>query len=154
MTTTTPSSDGTSPRMAAFQEEVRRLGATGGAAGPERRGSIIGVLFIVAGVLLGVAAYNSGSSNVAPDGDAVAQLRGILDSTNATLVATLAVGLIVIGAVVWLRNSLTRYLRHWLLRLVYEQREQVDRLVEAHRDDTTRLIDALRDGSRAPADHG
>ena len=32
---------------------------------------------------------------------------------------------------IWIRNSLTRYLRFWIIRLVYEQREQTDRLIEA-----------------------
>ena len=35
------------------------------------------------------------------------------------------------GIVLWIRNSLTRYFRFWLIRLVYEQREQTDRLIAA-----------------------
>jgi hypothetical protein len=29
------------------------------------------------------------------------------------------------------RNSLTRYLRYWLIRLIYEDREQTERLINA-----------------------
>ena len=35
----------------------------------------------------------------------------------------------------WLRNSITRYLRYWIIRLVYEQREQTDQLIRALRDE-------------------
>jgi hypothetical protein len=39
--------------------------------------------------------------------------------------------LVVIGAAVFVRYSLSRYLRFWLIRMVYEERAQVDREVEA-----------------------
>ena len=44
------------------------------------------------------------------------------------------IGLTVVGIVIWARNSLTRYLRYWIVRLVYEQREQTEQLVQALRD--------------------
>jgi hypothetical protein len=43
----------------------------------------------------------------------------------------IGIGISVVGIVIWIRNSLTRYLRFWIIRLVYEQREQTDRLIEA-----------------------
>ena len=52
-----------------------------------------------------------------------------LNPAQAGLLAT--VGLV--GAIVWLRNSLTRYMRYWIIRLVYEQREQTDRLLDQER---------------------
>jgi hypothetical protein len=33
--------------------------------------------------------------------------------------------------VIWIRNSTTRYLRYWMIRLVYEQREQTELLIKA-----------------------
>jgi hypothetical protein len=39
-----------------------------------------------------------------------------------------------VGIVIWARNSITRYLRYWIVRLVYEQREQTEQLVQALRD--------------------
>ena len=35
-----------------------------------------------------------------------------------------------IGAALFVRYSMTRYLRYWLIRTVYEQRLQTDRTVE------------------------
>jgi hypothetical protein len=43
----------------------------------------------------------------------------------------LGLGLIVTGGALFVRYSFTRYLRFWLVRLVYEQRAQTDRSVEA-----------------------
>ena len=36
----------------------------------------------------------------------------------------IGVGIAIVGIVIWARNSITRYLRYWIIRLVYEQREQ------------------------------
>lgn len=43
----------------------------------------------------------------------------------------LGLGLVVIGGALFVRYSLTRYLRFWVIRSVYEQRAQTDREVEA-----------------------
>jgi hypothetical protein len=43
----------------------------------------------------------------------------------------LGVGLIVGGAALFVRYSMTRYMRFWLLRVIYEERRQTDRTVEA-----------------------
>ncbi len=39
-------------------------------------------------------------------------------------------GLIIVGGALFVRYSFTRYLRFWLVRLVYEQRAQTDRSIE------------------------
>jgi hypothetical protein len=43
----------------------------------------------------------------------------------------LGIALTTIGAALYVRHSLSRYLQYWLIRLVYEQREQTDRTIEA-----------------------
>jgi len=50
----------------------------------------------------------------------------------------------VVGAVIWVRNSFTRYMRYWLIRLIYEQREQTDSLVAEQREQMDRLIELVR----------
>ena len=50
------------------------------------------------------------------------------DSMSLTI---LGVGIAIVGAVVWARCSLSRYLRYWLVRDLYEQRASTDRIVEA-----------------------
>lgn len=39
--------------------------------------------------------------------------------------------IVVIGATLFLRYSLGRYLRFWMIRLIHEQRAQTDRVVDA-----------------------
>jgi len=43
----------------------------------------------------------------------------------------LAIILAIIGAALFVRYSMTRYLRFWLVRYIYEDRSQADREVEA-----------------------
>jgi hypothetical protein len=50
------------------------------------------------------------------------------DSMSTTI---LGVGIAIVGVVVWARCSLSRYLRYWLVRDLYEQRASTDRIVDA-----------------------
>lgn len=108
-----------SVRLAQFQDEVTKLKLKGGGANPERTGASWGVGLAIVGGIIVVIAWLSGKGG----------------NTNAKLDAEVAavIGLLVglVGVVLWLRNSLTRYLRYWLIRLIYEDREQTERLINA-----------------------
>jgi hypothetical protein len=110
-----------SARLAQFQEEVARLKLKGGGANPERNGANLGVGLAIVGVIIVVIAWLSS--------------KGAGGNTNARLDAEVAalIGLLVgiVGVVLWLRNSITSYLRYWLVRLIYEDREQTERLIQA-----------------------
>ena len=114
----------TAARLSQFQHEVGELKVSGGGANPERQGGRWGIaLMIVAavgGVLSWYAAYNAGRFE---------------EIQRMIILGGLFVGLGIVGAVIWVRNSLTRYLRYWIIRLVYEQREQTDQLIRALRDE-------------------
>ena len=56
----------------------------------------------------------------------------------------LGVGFIVIGSAIFVRYSLSRYLRFWLIREIYEQRAQTDRVVESLTSVETLLRAATR----------
>ena len=121
-TTTPGSSDpGTmsSERLARFEAEVGALKA-GGSANPERIGTWIGIAAGVVGAVVAIIGYAQAQS---------------ADRTEFIfryqILAGIGLAVAVVGAVIWIRNSITRYLRWWLIRLVYEQREQTDRLIEA-----------------------
>ena len=108
-------------RVAEFESEVARLQAEGG----QRRaraalGRLLGVALMLVGVILAIAGWisSNGTNN---------SLNQNTDLTMA--VAGLAVT--VVGAIIWLRHSLSRYGRYWLARYIYEQRQQTDRIVEA-----------------------
>jgi hypothetical protein len=107
-------------RLDAFEQEIRRLGVKGGNAEPERRLVVVGVVAVVAGLvvaLLGLSLVRSAETAL-EQGDGLAQ-------------TTLGVGIAVIGAVLWARYSLSRYLRYWLVRQIFEERTSTDRVVDA-----------------------
>ena len=118
--------DGTmsSSRLAQFEAEVAKLKVTGGGANPERLGAQWGIGITVVGFVVGIIAWFSAKDS--------SDVNTILRSQ---IVAVIGVGVAIVGIVIWARNSLTRYLRYWIIRLVYEQREQTELLVKALRED-------------------
>ena len=114
-----------SSRLTQFEEEVAKLKVTGGGANPERLGSQWGIGLTILGFVIAFISWWS-ALDAGPN-DALSALR-------SETFAIIGVGIAVVGIVIWLRNSLTRYLRYWIVRLVYEQREQTDQLAEALRD--------------------
>jgi hypothetical protein len=109
-----------SVRLAQFQDEVAKLKLKGGGANPERSGARLGIGLAIVGFIVVVISYLSSTGSSA---------------TNSKLDAIVAasIGLLVglIGVVLWARNSITSYLRYWLVRLIYEDREQTERLIAA-----------------------
>jgi len=117
--------DGTmsSSRLAQFEDEVSKLKVTGGGANPERLGSQWGIGLTILGFVIAIISWWSAKDNAS----AVTALR-------ANIFAIIGVGVALVGIIIWVRNSLTRYLRYWIIRLVYEQREQTDQLIQALRE--------------------
>jgi len=118
--------DGTmSPsRLAQFEDEVAKLKVTGGGANPERLGSQWGIGLAILGFVIAIISWWSAKDNA----NAITALR-------ANIFAFIGIGISLVGIIIWLRNSLTRYMRYWIIRLVYEQREQTDALIRALRDE-------------------
>ena len=116
-----------SSRLAQFEAEVGKLKVTGGGANPERLGSQWGIGLTILGFVVVVISWWS-ALDAKGDGAAVSALR-------AQIFALIGIGIAVVGIVIWVRNSLTRYLRYWIIRLVYEQREQTEQLIQALRDE-------------------
>ncbi|HEX7096579.1 MAG TPA: hypothetical protein VF183_11895 [Acidimicrobiales bacterium] len=116
-TTTPPTS--LSPRLQEFQAEVSQLKVTGGRANPERTGKIIGGLAMLAGIVIALIAYfYSYNGNPAEQRDAI-------------VLAVLGLSIAVVGTGLYVVFSLTRYFRYWLVRLIYEHRDQTDRIVSS-----------------------
>ena len=120
--------DGTmsSSRLAQFEEEIAKLKVTGGGANPERLGAQWGIGLTILGFVIAIISWWS-ALDAHGDGAAVTALR-------AEIFGAIGIGVAIVGIVIWARNSLTRYLRYWIVRLVYEQREQTEQLVKALRD--------------------
>jgi hypothetical protein len=116
-----------SSRLSQFEAEVGKLKVTGGGANPERLGAQWGIGLTILGFVVVVISWWS-ALDAKGDGAAVSALR-------AEIFGLIGVGIAVVGIVIWARNSLTRYLRYWIIRLVYEQREQTEQLIQALRED-------------------
>jgi len=116
--TTTPPGAALSPRLQQFQTEVDQLRVSGGKANPERLGRILGAVLMAVGLILGIYAYFGLSHST----------NNPLQQGDATVIGLLGVGSCVVGTGLFVVFSLTRYFRYWLVRLIYEQRDQTDRL--------------------------
>ncbi|MCB1026271.1 MAG: hypothetical protein R2704_17345 [Microthrixaceae bacterium] len=108
-------------RAEEFTQEIGRLKLAGSSAQNEARFTQLGVVALVVPVVLAVI----GIIMVASTSDAADQ--------RAFASQTFWLGniLVIIGATVFLRFSLGRYLRFWMIRLIHEQRAQTDRVVDA-----------------------
>lgn len=120
-----------SPRLAEFQEEVDKLGVTGGKANPERKLVRFGVFLVIAGIVLEIVALIlSLNTSGIPEGDGItagqqiaAGLSSSRDQGHALIIALCGLGAILAGGIFYIANSLSRFLRYWLVRLIYEIRE-------------------------------
>ncbi|MCE2512767.1 MAG: hypothetical protein J4F50_09500 [Acidimicrobiia bacterium] len=120
---------GLAPRLQEFESAVREIGATGGRANPERTGARLGLTLLVAGSLVALAGMLWRRGDIGASG-ANDLLTEIVSAGNGAIFVALGLAIALVGGLVWLRNSLTRYLRHWLIRLIYEDRANTDRIVE------------------------
>ena len=108
-----------SARLAQFQAEIARLKVKGGGANSERTGSNLGIGLAIVGAIVVIVCWLSA--------------KGASTSTQLSSEIAALIGLLVgiIGVALWVRNSLTSYLRYWLIRLIYEDKEQTERLIAA-----------------------
>jgi uncharacterized membrane protein YccC len=108
-------------RLEEFQREVEQLRLRGGgSAEPERLLAAGGIALMAVGV--GMAVF----ANIATRG-----AENDLEQGDYLVLGLLGIAVALVGAVLWLRNSLSRYLRYTVIRLVYEDRAQTDRLLDA-----------------------
>ena len=118
-----------SPRLAEFQEEVDKLGVTGGKANPERKLVRFGVFLVIAGIVLEIVALilSLNTSGIPEGVNAAEQISAGLSSSrdqgHALIIALCGLGAILAGGIFYIANSLSRFLRYWLVRLIYEIRE-------------------------------
>jgi hypothetical protein len=109
-------------RIEQFRTEIEELRLKGSDGTSERWMLVIGSLLMVAGVVLGIL----GAVNTINAGDSPADQRAFMASGSF-----LGIVLVIAGAALFVRYSLGRYLRFWLVRLVYEGRADTDRVVDA-----------------------
>jgi len=120
MNEATASTNALSPsRVERFKEEVGELKLSAASGGRERALLVIGVVLMVGGIAVALGAFMSTTN-----------LDDFRDQNEMVVLALAGVTMSVTGAALFLRYSIGRLLRYWLLRQIYEGQEHVERLVE------------------------
>jgi hypothetical protein len=81
---------------------------------------VVGALLMVGGFVAGLIIYEQSLSQ-----------SSSLNLASEQILALAMLGLIVIGAALFVSASLSRFLRFWLLRNLYEGQAHVDQIVES-----------------------
>jgi uncharacterized membrane protein YidH (DUF202 family) len=109
-------------RVQAFRDEIEGLKLKGASGENEKRLLVIGVVLVAVGIGLAVL----GAVQVGATGDSPADQRAYMAQGSF-----MGLALLIAGAALFVRYSLARYLRFWLIRLTYESRANTDRIVDA-----------------------
>ncbi len=99
-------------RREQFEEEIAAVRIRTSKAEAEQRFALLGLIALIAGAGICLIAY------IASGGQSDTR-----DVISSVILALLGVSVSIIGAALFLRYSLARFLRFWLLRLIYEQQD-------------------------------
>ncbi|MFI0406839.1 hypothetical protein [Actinomadura sp. 3N508] len=97
-----------------FEAELARLKISNNSGPLDGRFATVGLVGAVAGLVVILVCFVKTQSQ-----------SDIRDQMEMLVLALFGVGLGVLGSVVYARNSMTRFMRYWLLRVIYEQRHPV-----------------------------
>jgi hypothetical protein len=112
----------TNDRAEQFKAEIAEMRLKTGRSNAEHALQIVGAVLMVAGIALALGAYRASLNVTATPGTNV----DVLDSNSYVPLAIAGLAVSVTGGFVFLRYSLAKFLRFWLLRQVYEQRVAID----------------------------
>ena len=112
----------TNDRAEQFKAEIAEMRLKTGRSSAEHALQIVGAVLMVAGIALALGAYRASLNVTATPGTNV----DVLDSNSYVPLAIVGLAISVTGGFVFLRYSLAKFLRFWLLRQVYEQRVAID----------------------------
>jgi hypothetical protein len=92
--------------------ELTKLRATNNSGRMDRSMSVLGVLLGIVGlgIILLCFVQSGGYSD-------------IRNQMDALILSLFGLSLSIVGSALYIRSSMTRFLRYWLLRMVYEQRD-------------------------------
>jgi len=105
-------------RTEQFKAEIAEMKLKTGRTNIENVLQVLGVVLMVAGIAIALGAYKACLNVTATPGTNV----DVLDSNSYLPLAVAGLALSVVGGFVFLRYSLAKFLRFWLLRQIHEQR--------------------------------
>jgi hypothetical protein len=108
-------------RIEQFKADLAELKIADPSASKDQLVTRLGAAGLVVGVLLGIYAYTL--SYGASSGNAAQQ-------RDAIVIALIGVTVAVAGAALYVKGSLSSFLRFWLVRDLHERRAQTDRVVQ------------------------
>ena len=109
-------------RMAAFTAEVADLKLKTGRSKVEHGLQVLGVVLMVAGIVIALAAYSASLGVQSTPGTNV----DVLESNSHDILAVVGLATSLVGGFLFLRYSLAQFLRFWLLRQSFEQQQALD----------------------------
>jgi hypothetical protein len=109
-------------RAEQFKTEIAEMRLKTGRARIENLLQLLGVILMVAGIAIALGAYSASLNVTATPGTNV----DVLDSNSYAPLAIAGLAISVTGGFLFLRYSLAKFLRFWLLRQSYEQRAAID----------------------------
>jgi len=109
-------------RVDQFKAEIAEMKLKTGRSRAEGLLQILGVILMAAGIAIALGAYAASLNVTATPGTNV----DVLNSNSYTPLAIAGLATSVTGGFLFLRYSLARFLRFWLLRQSYEQRAAID----------------------------
>ena len=123
--TTTPATATTAPATATTAQnamssatqrdlgtELGKLRASNNSGPMDSKLSVLGVLLAIAGLVIILVNFLQSRN-----------FSDMRDQMDALILSLFGIGLVIVGATLYIRSSMTRFLRYWLLRMVYEQRD-------------------------------
>jgi hypothetical protein len=110
----------TNERIERFKAEAAELNLKTGNPNKEGLLQILGVVLMVVGVAVALLVYSSSLN-----------LDDQRDIQSNIILAIAMLGVSIAGAAIFLRYSMAKFLRFWLLRQMYEGQSHVDQVVEA-----------------------
>ena len=92
----------------------------------ERGLQLLAVLLMIGGVITAFSAYFSSTHQ-----------DDFRDQNELIILAIASLSLVLIGAIMFVRYSMAKFLRFWLLRQFYEGQDHIDRIVHAMSESET-----------------
>jgi hypothetical protein len=114
--------DAPNDRAEQFKSEIAAMKLKTARTSTENALQILGAVLMVVGIVIAFGAYRASLNVTAAPGTSV----DLLDSNSYTPLAIGGLAVTLAGGFLFLRYSLAKFLRFWLLRQIYEQRVAID----------------------------